>query len=272
MLLPPVSQPSRPRRRRRPARLGAANVDAIAAKSTAALGAVQLDGGCVRHCRSVSTRPLESVERAATPGLPPDVQRCGPLLLDQQIWSWGCDVERVEGNLLLQFGFSRRRPLPGQGGCSQYSIAWGTGEIRLWGWGVLYRATDFCLFLRRYQFAPLRWRGRRLRARITQPAELTGLKPPGRRAEFRRAQTRLAELCLWIAGYERWVINACGPSYRENCLARWPKPVGAHAYQMAEAWETIADRCQPTDVTDVTGCLKTPNNSWESANQRRKHG
>ena len=41
------------------------------------------------------------------------VRRLGQSLLTQQCWCWGRDVTRPDGNLLLQYGFTRHRP-PGQ--------------------------------------------------------------------------------------------------------------------------------------------------------------
>lgn len=177
--------------------------------------------------------------------LAPDVRLCGKLLFDQQIWCWGCDVENPDGNLLLRYGFKRRRPPKGREGCSQYSIALDRGEIRLWGWGVFYRLGERGVFLRRYRFFPQLRAPARLHALVYLPSQVAPLRDPLRASEQRAARAWLAELCWWIAGYERWVALNYGIAYRKAALDKWPKPLGAYAHQMAQAWEVLAQRCQP---------------------------
>src|SRR5687768_12975270 len=40
--------------------------------------------------------------------LPKALEKQGEALLEQQMWCWGCDVRRQEGNLLLAYGCERR--------------------------------------------------------------------------------------------------------------------------------------------------------------------
>src|SRR5689334_2275112 len=87
-----------------------------------------------------------------------DVKR-GAALFHQQMWCWGCDIRRPEGNLLLMYGFERERPPEGVHGSSSYFLHTPTERgIRLWGFGLFFtQQGQGSLFLQRYGFAP-RWR------------------------------------------------------------------------------------------------------------------
>jgi hypothetical protein len=53
----------------------------------------------------------EDGELKGTVRIPANIQRAVIPLLDQQMWCWGCDVRRTQGNLLLAYG-AEKRPSP----------------------------------------------------------------------------------------------------------------------------------------------------------------
>ncbi|HVF09872.1 MAG TPA: hypothetical protein VNA16_03670 [Abditibacteriaceae bacterium] len=58
----------------------------------------------------------------------------GKRLLAQQCWCWGQDVRYVEGNLLLRYGFERRRAPQWQSGATTYLLRHLPDRvIALWG-------------------------------------------------------------------------------------------------------------------------------------------
>ena len=71
------------------------------------------------------------------------VRKTGTLLLDQQLWCWGQDIRRVDGNALLAYGFTRHRPPEGEHGSPAYEWR-GSGRSRviLWGFGFFYGDGD----------------------------------------------------------------------------------------------------------------------------------
>jgi hypothetical protein len=181
--------------------------------------------------------------------LPVDVVETGTTLLNQQIWCWGCDVKHPEGNLMLRCGFERRRPPRGIMGCSQYQLKMKRHRmIRLWGWGVLYCREGEGLFIQRYLFMPQTVNAAGLAQRIWMPQQIAP-RMPRDSTERAAASSRLAELCDWIDGYERWVRKACGLHYRIDCLVRWNKPIAASANQMASRWRDVKKRV--TSATTV---------------------
>jgi hypothetical protein len=164
----------------------------------------------------------------------------GRALLDQQLWCWGRDIVRPQGNVLLRYGFSRSRPPEGRFGSSAYTLRPDPRiRITLWGFGVFYgSAGSGGLFLKRRSFSPLL---------TPQPdpggawsqADLPPVHSPASREECRTARRLLCGVLGWIAEYERWVRTELGPDHRRLCVAEWPK-AALPADEMAEGWLKLA--------------------------------
>ena len=77
-------------------------------------------------------------------------------LLSQQIWCWGKDIEKSEGNWLLEIGFSRLELPNDREGTSIYSLNISEKRcIYLRAFGILYVDTKYgSIFLPRYEFLP----------------------------------------------------------------------------------------------------------------------
>jgi hypothetical protein len=106
---------------------------------------------------------MKQSSAVTTPSIPPFwrfperlVSR-GTKLLSQQLWYWGCDVRRPEGNLLLDHGFARTRPSEGVQGSTIYALEPTPGaQVILWGFGVFFGRGELGgLFLNRFRFEPL---------------------------------------------------------------------------------------------------------------------
>ena len=169
-------------------------------------------------------------------------RRRGIALLNQQCWLWGRDTVRAEGNLLLDYGFSRRLSDPEGTSSTQYTLICHGGEeaeqavVRLWGFGFFYGISGRTpprvgtgLFLNRFRFVP------RMVAEITEFAQAHEMEKLHRAADL----LLLPAALRWIARYERWVLGRCGLSYRQRCLATWKK-TKLPPEEMAEAWLRLA--------------------------------
>ncbi len=121
--------------------------------------------------------------RFPTVSLPAAVRASGEALLDQQMWCWGCDVRRAEGNLLAEYGCTKR-PSPDPRFHSAYTFpnALPGGALTLWGW------------------------------------QERDLSPGGGQIELLCAYTLLCAACRWIADYEGWVMRCCKPWYRAQAI------------------------------------------------------
>lgn len=177
--------------------------------------------------------------------LPAHLQQRGAELLHLQCWLWGCDIRRPEGNLLLDYGFSRQRPPAGAAGSSAYLWTAGSGTIIvLWGFGA------FCgspvnggVYLRRYEFDP-RYVPRIDTRRLPWlPDQVhTAVIPPDPDVQLRLRQ-QFTGLLEWIARYETWVRDSCGPEYRRQCTSASTK----HAFRipverLVEEWQQLAQQ------------------------------
>jgi hypothetical protein len=87
---------------------------------------------------------------------PQSVQSFGKRLLGQQLWCWGRDIARPQGNLLVEFGFRRHRANDlDRDGSSCYRIDADAQHVALWGFGMFYGRRGWGgLYLDRFSFRP----------------------------------------------------------------------------------------------------------------------
>jgi hypothetical protein len=191
-----------------------------------------------KPCQRVSTLHLH---------LTRPIARRGTLLLDQQLWCWGCDV-RKEGNLLIHYGFERHAPPPHQHESSlYYRPLLNAQSIHLWGFGILWHDVQGDLFLRRYDFAPSRLQPAMLPLAAWNVAQLPQETSP--LPYIHQIRQQLALLCNWIADYEDWLHTMMSTSYRQTCVKGWVKAKSAvAASQMADSWRRLGD-----DIYDSLG-------------------
>ena len=144
-------------------------------------------------------------------------------LLSQQIWYWGQDIRRKQGNLLVEFGFQRVKP-PADAEIEDSVYTLNLTEKRsviLRGFGVYYRNNDLgAIFLPRYEFIP----GYTTNLTLEQPLwtydELPELYFPTE-TEWESYTTLLTDLVNWIRDYEHKVIQEQGIDYRISTLTEW---------------------------------------------------
>ena len=134
----------------------------------------------------------------------------------------------------------RVRPPEGMGGSTRYTLRLSTAELRLWGFGICYLEPQRgAIYVNRYCFVP-RWvpDGMDLDA-VWQDSQMSGLHRPATQRQIRGSRRLLQSLLRWIAGYERWVENTCGASYRGATLAAWTR-TAIPAARMAIEWDLLA--------------------------------
>lgn len=162
-------------------------------------------------------------------------------LLDQQLWCWGRDVARPEGNVLLEIGMSRfRSPEPHCASMYKATLE-GDAEVRLWGFGLLYSEPGVGdVFLRRFGRDPM-LAERPPEAPVHSAKDIGPLvSPAGARRASAAALVRGA--AKWIARYEHWVAESLGIDYRQGALAARDRPPAVPAEGMAAGWERVAQK------------------------------
>ncbi|MEE2825103.1 MAG: hypothetical protein VYE64_00590 [Planctomycetota bacterium] len=164
-------------------------------------------------------------------------------LLSQQVWCWGQDILRPEGNWLLEIGFDRAEPPVEREECSSvYSLDLPSGAaVVLRGFGVfLADRRRGGVFLPRYEFRP-----RYFPQAVMDPppwavADLPEFDPPGQ-AERGKCVSLCLELVDWIRTYEVNILETLGLAYRESTLERWESDQHPllPAEEMAGAWRRL---------------------------------
>lgn len=174
-----------------------------------------------------------------------DFRRRAAALFDQQMWCFGRDIVRPDGNVLLDLGMCRYRPRDPSRKSSLYTAAIEpAGSLYLWGFGAMYAESGLGgVFVRRYGFAP-RLSARESAVGVFDPEQLGPLTSPVSPHDDRRLRTLLPRLVGWFARYEHWVAENFGTKYRDDCLCQRGKPVAVPAREMAVAWETTAKKCK----------------------------
>lgn len=171
-----------------------------------------------------------------------DLRRLAVALLDQQLWCWGRDIARPEGNILLGFGMCRYRSSePGPDRTAYTGRVAGDGVVWLWGFGLVYCLPDLGgVFLRRYGFDPVLVA--EPRHPVHRPEHLAPFVRPTTARQRANAWKLVRAAAGWIAGYEHWVAETFGTAYREGTLAARDKPPVVAAKEMAQSWEQLAKK------------------------------
>ena len=144
-------------------------------------------------------------------------------LLSQQLWCFGQDIRRVEGNWLIEQGFQRTPPPREQKDCpSVYTLALSASKrVVLRGFGIFFGDDDKGgVFLERYTFCPQFSQQSRLTVGPWSCEDLPPMVPPNSEQSV-RCRLMLMELTQWIIEYEVRVHQQLGADYRRESLARW---------------------------------------------------
>jgi len=179
---------------------------------------------------------------------PRSVQSFGKRLLGQQLWCWGRDIARPQGNLLIEFGFRRHRARDlDRDGSSCYRIDADAHHVALWGFGMFYGRRGWGgLYLDRFSFRPQWANIEALSLGIHSTQDLPPFKQPKSRSQWQRAHRLWHDLLSWISHYERWALDAAGLDYRQRCVAEWLYPF-VKAESMPQAWLLLRHRIWETN-------------------------
>ena len=180
--------------------------------------------------------------------LPKKLSQKGSPLLDQQMWCWGHDVRREEGNLLLLYG-AQKHPSPNPRYHSAYSFSTDIdSSLILWGWGIwianknmgsvfIRRAGFRIIYTAKCELAPQAWCEQDL------PFTEDGI-------DLHEQEHRIYPLLVtafeWISGYENWLSNQIGTAYREDVVSRWqtyrhiPSHHAISAVSMTSMWISLS--------------------------------
>ena len=164
-------------------------------------------------------------------------------LLSQQVWCWGRDIERIEGNWLEEIGFERIEPtFRCENYDSIYSLELSNGKrVILRAFGVFYGNNQKeGIYLPRYEFLPKYLRQFNIINLPWEKNDLPELHFPNN-SEVSNCVRLVTELVNWIRTYEENVANILGLDYRKSTLYEWQKIVGSiiPAKNMISEWRFV---------------------------------
>ncbi len=170
-------------------------------------------------------------------------------LMDQQLWCWGQDIEHREGNMLLEYGFTRIRTSEAQKACSQYSLSLGKDRtLRLWGYGIAYLTAFEDCYFSRAAFCPALFKAQ-LPESVFSNDELPPLKYSLTTPEQQRCQGYLATVLCEIASYESWLEDHLGTEYRETILVKRKHRLDRHRETVQEWSELFVNDSSRVAIT-----------------------
>ncbi len=164
-------------------------------------------------------------------------------LLSQQIWCWGQDILRPQGNWLLEIGFDRIEPPAEREECSSvYALELPEGRcVVLRGFGAFFGDRQ-CggIFLPRFKFRPQYTTLATLDRPPWSDADLPKLSPPNS-SQKSACRSLTLNLIDWIRRYEMNIVERLGIEYRRETLAKWENGSGriTPVEEMARAWQML---------------------------------
>ena len=164
-------------------------------------------------------------------------------LFSQQIWCWGRDIQRSEGNWLLEIGFDRIVSPP-ESDCSNsvYSLELPNGRrIILRGYGVFYGDDRYGgIFLPRYEFLPTYSTKSGLETPPWTKKDLPDLELPTS-SQHANYTALVIDLIDWIHGYEEEIVERLGIENRRFTLNGWDNGTRTviPAEEMIGEWSSI---------------------------------
>ncbi|MEM6777100.1 MAG: hypothetical protein AAF670_05560 [Planctomycetota bacterium] len=160
--------------------------------------------------------------------------------MSQQVWCWGRDVERPEGNLLMQFGFERYRDNDTADRSTCYRLDRDDLHVCLWGFGMFFGNRELGgLYLDRFDFRPGWAPVESISLSVHWPDELPLFTRPRGEWQWSRARRLWKHALTWIADYESWVRKDAGLAYRRHCVASWLRP-SVRAEKTVGAWRFLS--------------------------------
>lgn len=133
-------------------------------------------------------------------------------VVDLQMWAFGCDARRPEGNLFAARGMRCSPPPVGEQVSSTWSELWQGATIALSSRGLELQQGERRLCLQRGPLGP------QLR---DAPLEL------------------LPVLATWVLEWERWVEAVCGTHWRDATLRQRQRPARWDAHALRDQWSAL---------------------------------
>jgi hypothetical protein len=165
-------------------------------------------------------------------------------LFDLQMWCFGCDIRRAEGNLLTESGFTRRSAGAVHGSSHYFRSVDGVRHIHLWGFAVVACDQESAVSLRRFDNTPLFADRVHIDEAIHRPQDLPHFSSPRTRESRNRALDLMLAMTREFANYESFVSGRAGAQYRLACISGSRRKGGLQGRSLGGAWGELAQALQ----------------------------
>jgi hypothetical protein len=172
-------------------------------------------------------------------------------LFDVQMWCFGCDIRRPEGNLLMASGFARQRSEQVVGSSRYVATIGDRYEINLWGFAAIVREGGSAVGMRRHGHMPLYSSAASDLPVLHRPHDLPRFTIPKDPAESARGLILLRVMAQALARYEQFVEQNSAATYRARCKRLYRSQRDFRAKSLASAWNELADGLR--EVTPTRG-------------------
>lgn len=159
-----------------------------------------------------------------------------------QMWCFGCDIRRPEGNLLRSYGFMRYKPPSNTYGSSHYILELGNStKLHLLGFAMALEDADCGLLLRRYERSPRVFRHQLITPGLHRPQQLPHTVSPRDESEQREAASLLGRLARELSRYEKFVERTTSTSFQQLRLSSAPRRSNSLRFlHLRQVWYTLA--------------------------------
>ena len=172
-----------------------------------------------------------------------DFGRYFAAILDLQMWCFGCDIRKTEGNLALQYGYKRLRPGNTAEGASRYFKQIDADhQIHLWGFAIVISNSSYGLCIKRNQRTPIIAPITELRFDIWKPSDLPSFLPPQTDTERNEALKLLSVCAKELISYESAIEDIVGGSYRAQCLKQRRQSKIFGKLSLKNAWRELDEK------------------------------
>lgn len=136
-------------------------------------------------------------------------------LVKLQMWCFGFDIRRPEGNLLLMFGFERSKLPIGQYGSSYYTKELDSMHtMHLWGFAMALERPGIGLLVKRNERTPRMYDGMRIESPFWHPQDLPRGYTPREGTSLSIAKELLRRLTAALSDYEQFVADTTPRSFQ----------------------------------------------------------
>jgi hypothetical protein len=159
-----------------------------------------------------------------------------------QMWCFGCDIRRIEGNLLIEYGYERHRAPTGSYGSSHYVLPLGADtHLHLLGFGLILHVADTGIVLKRHDKLPRLVTHWNVIPQLFEPHQLPTATIPHSIEDITTATHLLTLLTNELSKYEKFVSSSVDSHYAQKRRRTAPRAIRqSHRAELSAVWSGLS--------------------------------